>query len=393
MWQPQLERYRYAGVEFDGEQTAEVAAQGVVQHEHAYSNDYTLELTGAKPRPINVSAVFVGSDSLSRANALLSTIEAEPRGGLEHPWLGAIEVVTERASLRINNDLGLVRVEISFIRTAVAPPVSVNRKAVAAAANSAAIAASKAKLVADAEIASPSALQQLRSGMAAATAEIKKITNLINAPAAIAASIYRDAAALDRALNDLIAAPGNTAALIGDYFSGIVGLLEQSRSDLDRGDASDSSHQSAASEQSLRLATIAEPNAVAYGVSTGSAIEQQFVHAQTALAISQAQLETPYAPTAAAEQGSTATNTHAAFAALASQQPELRAELDSVRIELVRYYRSIWVAPQAELSHYQHSESPLALIAWKIKADEASIRRLNSIPHPLFASGTISYVA
>lgn len=68
--------------------------------------------------------MFVGAASLADSNKFISALGKNPKGQLEHPWLGELPLVYEDHSQNISTKRGLVKLSLSFVRDGITPTIT-----------------------------------------------------------------------------------------------------------------------------------------------------------------------------------------------------------------------------------------------------------------------------
>lgn len=128
MWERKYEHGRWNGLALNILSTSIEGGKRLQVSEIPYADLPHIKVMGSKARSFKIEVVFVGESSLVNANAFIESIEAAPKGELEHPWLGELPLVYETSSLSINTKRGLVAVSLSFIRAGTTPAITTQTK-------------------------------------------------------------------------------------------------------------------------------------------------------------------------------------------------------------------------------------------------------------------------
>lgn len=124
MWERQYEHARWNGHKLNILSTAFDGGKRLQVSEIPYAELPHIKVMGTKARTYTIEAVFVGSNSLADANALIENLEAKPTGELEHPWLGELALVFEDVSQSISTKKGLVTLSLKFARAGSSPSIT-----------------------------------------------------------------------------------------------------------------------------------------------------------------------------------------------------------------------------------------------------------------------------
>ena len=116
MWDKQYKKAKWNGLVFDILNTEETRANKVHVEELPYSDDPYIKQMGVKAKALKITAVFVGEQSLASANSFIDSIEANPTGKLEHPYLGELELEYLTSSISFSTRKGIVNVSLTFVR-------------------------------------------------------------------------------------------------------------------------------------------------------------------------------------------------------------------------------------------------------------------------------------
>ncbi|ODS09755.1 DNA circularization N-terminal domain-containing protein [Vibrio scophthalmi] len=124
MWEKQYEHAQWNGhklnilsVSIDGGKRLQVS-------ELPYVDLPDIKVMGSKAKKFSFELVFVGSRSLIESNAFLASIEQEPTGTLEHPWLGELSLVYETFSESISTKKGVVILSLGFVAEGKTPTIN-----------------------------------------------------------------------------------------------------------------------------------------------------------------------------------------------------------------------------------------------------------------------------
>jgi len=126
MWERKYEHGRWNGHKLNILSTAIDGGKRLHISEIPYSNLPNIKSMGSKAKSINLEVVFVGSASLTDANAFIDSLDKEPSGELEHPWLGELKLTFETYSQSISTKRGLVSLSLTFFRTGVSPTITIS---------------------------------------------------------------------------------------------------------------------------------------------------------------------------------------------------------------------------------------------------------------------------
>lgn len=124
MWERQYEHGRWNGHKLNILSTAIDGGQRLHVSEIPYAELPHIKVMGTKALSFAIETVFVGPSSLADANTLIAKLDANPKGELEHPWLGELPLVCEDHSLSLSTKKGLVTVSLKFIRSGVTPDIT-----------------------------------------------------------------------------------------------------------------------------------------------------------------------------------------------------------------------------------------------------------------------------
>lgn len=124
MWQRQFEHARWNGLKLNILSTSFDGGQRLQVSEIPYADLPHIKIMGAKARAFTIEAVFVGVSSLADANAFIDNLETNPKGELEHPWLGELSLVFEDHSVSISTKKGLVTLSLKFVRAGASPSIT-----------------------------------------------------------------------------------------------------------------------------------------------------------------------------------------------------------------------------------------------------------------------------
>ncbi|TKI08667.1 DNA circularization protein [Martelella alba] len=89
-WADSLLDASFRGVQFDIINTRDSVQRDIAQHEYPYKNGANIEDLGAKPRSLQVQAVFWGDDYESRLQSFLAALDTQGAGELIHPVFGSM---------------------------------------------------------------------------------------------------------------------------------------------------------------------------------------------------------------------------------------------------------------------------------------------------------------
>lgn len=224
-WRDRLRQASFRGVPFlvDNESTA---GEARLQVEEYIDAEHTVDPLGTSPTKYEVEAFLLGEDYDLEAAALRSAVADPSAGRLVHPTHGSLLVHcqswTESRQMRQGGRAGF---RLTFIPAGrgVAPTIEADSQAagfLAAAAVGAAASASFASRFNAAVLPQWARVEQLVFANAAVRA-LGDAVAVVQAPAAIAASVRTRLEAIDNQLDALLSAPASLAAeilAVGDAF-------------------------------------------------------------------------------------------------------------------------------------------------------------------------------
>ncbi|ERB66323.1 hypothetical protein N779_05485 [Vibrio coralliilyticus OCN008] len=124
MWERQHEHARWNGLKLNILSTSFDGGKRLQVSEIPYAELPHIKVMGTKARAFTIESIFVGASSLADANAFIESLEQQPKGELEHPWLGELVLVFEEHSLSINTKKGLVTLSLKFVRSGTSPSIT-----------------------------------------------------------------------------------------------------------------------------------------------------------------------------------------------------------------------------------------------------------------------------
>jgi len=136
-WREQYREGSFRNVPFFVERTEGAFGRRAVTHQFPARDDPTTEDMGRRARNFSFEVYLLGEDYFDQRDRLIAAAEKGGPGKLVHPYFGTLEVVCTRCSVRESRaELGIVRIELSFVEAGVAdtPGVTLNAKAAADAA-------------------------------------------------------------------------------------------------------------------------------------------------------------------------------------------------------------------------------------------------------------------
>ncbi|MEZ9627476.1 DNA circularization N-terminal domain-containing protein [Aliivibrio fischeri] len=124
MWEREYEKGRWNGLELNILTTSIDGGQRLHVSEIPYADLPSIKVMGSAANSIDLEVLLVGKSSLVEANNLLASLNASPKGELEHPWLGELLLVFETFSQKISTKRGVVELSLKFLRDGKAPQLS-----------------------------------------------------------------------------------------------------------------------------------------------------------------------------------------------------------------------------------------------------------------------------
>ncbi|TDM54663.1 DNA circularization N-terminal domain-containing protein [Aliivibrio fischeri] len=124
MWEREYEKGRWNGLELNILTTSIDGGQRLHVSEIPYVDLPSIKVMGSAADSIDLEVLLVGKASLVEANNLLASLNASPKGELEHPWLGELPLVFETFSQKISTKRGVVELSLKFLRDGKAPQLS-----------------------------------------------------------------------------------------------------------------------------------------------------------------------------------------------------------------------------------------------------------------------------
>ncbi|MCE7567929.1 DNA circularization N-terminal domain-containing protein [Aliivibrio fischeri] len=124
MWEREYEKGRWNGLELNILTTSINGGQRLHVSEIPYADLPSIKVMGSAANSIDLEVLLVGKASLVEANNLLASLNAAPKGELEHPWLGELPLVFETFSQKISTKRGVVELSLKFLRDGKAPQLS-----------------------------------------------------------------------------------------------------------------------------------------------------------------------------------------------------------------------------------------------------------------------------
>lgn len=223
MWERQYEHARWNGHKLNILSTSFDGGKRLQVSEIPYADLPHIKVMGTKARTFTIEAVFVGASSLADANALIENLEANPKGELEHPWLGELPLVFEEHSLSISTKKGLVTLSLKFVRSGTSPsitaPTTVRTKAQASIVEE----LSRKSFVEEVKELDVSQINQVQSDANSALNVLVDITNRLN----LADDSLQD---INHAINEAFSAVSRIStnpAEFADLFSNAVDTVSE----------------------------------------------------------------------------------------------------------------------------------------------------------------------
>lgn len=223
MWERQYEHARWNGHKLNILSTSFDGGKRLQVSEIPYADLPHIKVMGTKARTFTIEAVFVGASSLADANAFIENLEANPKGELEHPWLGELPLVFEEHSLSISTKKGLVTLSLKFVRSGTSPsitaPTTVRTKAQASIVEE----LSRKSFVEEVKELDVSQINQVQSDANSALNVLVDITNRLN----LADDSLQD---INHAINEAFSAVSRIStnpAEFADLFSNAVDTVSE----------------------------------------------------------------------------------------------------------------------------------------------------------------------
>ncbi|MUK91671.1 hypothetical protein GNP80_04340 [Aliivibrio fischeri] len=124
MWEREYEKGRWNGLELNILTTSIDGGQRLHVSEIPYADLPSIKVMGSAANSIDLEVLLVGKASLVEANNLLASLNASPKGELEHPWLGELPLVFETFTQKISTKRGVVELSLKFLRDGKVPQLS-----------------------------------------------------------------------------------------------------------------------------------------------------------------------------------------------------------------------------------------------------------------------------
>jgi prophage DNA circulation protein len=125
MWERKTKEAKWNGNVLHIQSTTLDGGKRLQVAEMPYMDAPHIKVMGTKSRTLSIEVVFVGVNSLVDANALITELERNPEGELEHPYLGELSLVFETYSQTFSTKKGLVTLSLKFYKQGV--PVTLTR--------------------------------------------------------------------------------------------------------------------------------------------------------------------------------------------------------------------------------------------------------------------------
>lgn len=233
-WREAVLPASFNGVPFSVQSHSRSGGQRLAVHEFPFRDRPQIDFMGQKANELQLTALLVGDDYLSRRDQLLFELGKKKIGELIHPWLGTLKVACRDFSQDESWDYaGSCRLHLTFIDgdpVSAGAVVPVTADAVTAT-TTALMATAKQALALSAAPSSPASLfervAQLEAFATNLTGQLAQVQGWANGTLlAPLASVLRSAQSIQRDLQRLAALPGVLADAIGALATGIFDLFQ-----------------------------------------------------------------------------------------------------------------------------------------------------------------------
>ncbi|OCH02197.1 DNA circularization N-terminal domain-containing protein [Aliivibrio fischeri] len=393
MWEREYEKGRWNGLELNILTTSIDGGQRLHVSEIPYADLSSIKVMGSAASSIDLEVLLVGKASLVEANNLLASLNASPKGELEHPWLGELPLVFETFSQKISTKRGVVELSLKFLRDGKAPQLSSSASITVSSKEQASeVEKSSTKtFVQDVEEMDAAQVSSLQERFTYAINQLVGISTKLNVPSQTLSALNQELNSALVAISSIANAPEQFAEQLSKTVDSVADAV---RSEPDsENEAIDNSR----AAQSSMLAAI-DPNAPSahYNVQmvtaavkmskTVAMLEQEkefdIVNAKGQPSIMMSDLKQL---TVAISQRINEVTMNSTLESL-----ELFYALTGLKEGIETQYNKVKMGSEAQRFIERGRYIPALFLAHQTYTDTALISALNSQKHPLFMNGTLS---
>ncbi|OCH58365.1 hypothetical protein A6D98_17030 [Aliivibrio fischeri] len=393
MWEREYEKGRWNGLELNILTTSIDGGQRLHVSEIPYADLPSIKVMGSAANSIDLEVLLVGKASLVEANNLLASLNASPKGELEHPWLGELPLVFETFSQKISTKRGVVELSLKFLRDGKAPQLSSSTSITVSSKEQASeVEASSTKtFVQDVEEMDAAQVSSLQERFTYAINQLVGISTKLNVPSQTLSALNQELNSALVAISSIANAPEQFAEQLSKTVDSVADAV---RSEPDsENEAIDNSR----AAQSSMLAAI-DPNAPSahYNVQmvtaavkmskTVATLEQEkefdIVNAKGQPSIMMSDLKQL---TVAISQRINEVTMNSTLESL-----ELFYALTGLKEGIETQYNKVKMGSEAQRFIERGRYIPALFLAHQTYTDTALISALNLQKHPLFMNGTLS---
>ncbi|MUH96367.1 hypothetical protein GNP63_07350 [Aliivibrio fischeri] len=393
MWEREYEKGRWNGLELNILTTSIDGGQRLHVSEIPYADLPSIKVMGSAANSIDLEVLLVGKASLVEANNLLASLNASPKGELEHPWLGELPLVFETFSQKISTKRGVVELSLKFLRDGKAPQLSSSASITVSSKEQASeVEKSSTKtFVQDVEEMDAAQVSSLQEHFTYAINQLVGISTKLNVPSQTLSALNQELNSALVAISSIANAPEQFAEQLSKTVDSVADAV---RSEPDsENEAIDNSR----AAQSSMLAAI-DPNAPSahYNVQmvtaavkmskTVAMLEQEkefdIVNAKGQPSIMMSDLKQL---TVAISQRINEVTMNSTLESL-----ELFYALTGLKEGIETQYNKVKMGSEAQRFIERGRYIPALFLAHQTYTDTALISALNPQKHPLFMNGTLS---
>ncbi|WP_394136386.1 DNA circularization N-terminal domain-containing protein [Aliivibrio fischeri] len=393
MWEREYEKGRWNGLELNILTTSIDGGQRLHVSEIPYADLPSIKVMGSAANSIDLEVLLVGKASLVEANNLLASLNASPKGELEHPWLGELPLVFETFSQKISTKRGVVELSLKFLRDGKVPQLSSSTSITVSSKEQASeVEASSTKtFVQDVEEMDAAQVSSLQEHFTYAINQLVGISTKLNVPSQTLSALNQELNSALVAISSIANAPEQFAEQLSKTVDSVADAV---RSEPDsENEAVDNSR----AAQSNMLAAI-DPNAPSahYNVQmvtaavkmskTVATLEQEnefdIVNAKGQPSIMMSDLKQL---TVAISQRINEVTMNSTLESL-----ELFYALTGLKEGIETQYNKVKTGSETQRFIERGRYIPALFLAHQTYTDTALISALNPLKHPLFMNGTLS---
>ncbi|MUK70183.1 DNA circularization N-terminal domain-containing protein [Aliivibrio fischeri] len=393
MWEREYEKGRWNGLELNILTTSIDGGQRLHVSEIPYADLPSIKVMGSAANSIDLEVLLVGKASLVEANNLLASLNASPKGELEHPWLGELPLVFETFSQKISTKRGVVELSLKFLRDGKVPQLSSSTSITVSSKEQASeVEASSTKtFVQDVEEMDAAQVSSLQEHFTYAINQLVGISTKLNVPSQTLLALNQELNSALVAISSIANAPEQFAEQLSKTVDSVADAV---RSEPDsENEAIDNSR----AAQSSMLAAI-DPNAPSahYNVQvvtaavkmskTVATLEQEnefdIVNAKGQPSIMMSDLKQL---TVAVSQRINEVTMNSTLESL-----ELFYALTGLKEGIETQYNKVKTGSEAQRFIERGRYIPALFLAHQTYTDTALISALNPLKHPLFMNGMLS---